>query len=210
MLGGLHTQVIMQVFTKISHCGLYAVLPASEILSDPLTLRRPGLVLLLICGLQRSVRRSWFLLYYYSTTNAHRRREPKRWCRMLYWWCSENFMAMHAWFETKRLSAPRTDDYNIHFRLPVKKKEIADGPAKAKLHSSDTVQLACTKIRSAQWATGQERGHKTGQFQSTLHAVTELWTSLGKTFLRPTGRARVSGNVGHGVDAPPLAATDGH
>jgi hypothetical protein len=36
--------------------------------------------------------------------------------------CDETFIAMHACFETKRLSAPRTDGYNIHFPLLVKKK----------------------------------------------------------------------------------------
>ena len=90
--------------------------------ADPLTSRRPGLVLLLIHELQRPVPCSWFLLYYYSTTHAHRRREPKKWCRVSCWWCDETSIAMHACFETNRLSAPRTDDYNIHFPLLVKKK----------------------------------------------------------------------------------------
>jgi hypothetical protein len=74
--------------------------------------------------------------------------------------------------QTAERAAPRTNDYNIHssFSLPVnsRKNEIADEPAKATFFGHSA---AGTKIRSVQRATGQEWGHKTGQFQSTLRML---------------------------------------
>jgi hypothetical protein len=92
-----------------------------------------------------------------------------------------------------------------------RKYETADEAAKATLHSLDSVQPELSwhedPVRTTSDGSGMGTQDRTVSVNPACCNYGHVWGR--KTILRPAGRAWVSGNADHGVDAPPLAATDG-